>query len=269
MAAEGQVSGAYHGRMPELPASVRLALWTTAAWSLGTSLESAIASALPDVDHVAGDLDRLGLWHELGEGALLAALPAPGDLSGMPSAPAAALGAAAAAGECVYVPGLGGMLVPDISSFGSHTSGALDVGTRVDWHAHDADPIPRHRVEALDTSQLERHLREELVTATEELQAVGGQPFAREASRELADAALGGRWGLPPGVAPRAQRVIVMAGTVARIVDLALSAPDGALSATASASRRRILLRLHRSADRALADATNAACAVLAGWRPA
>lgn len=255
--------------MPELPASVRLALWTTAAWSRGNPLESAIAAALPDVDHVAGDIDRLGLWHELGEGALLAALPAPGDLSGMPGAPASAQGAAASAGECVYVPGLGGLLVPDISSFGSHTTGGLDVGTRVDWHAHDANPVPRHRIEALDTSQLERHLREELMTATEALEAEGGQPFARQASHELADAALGGRWGLPPGLAPRAQRVIVMAGTVARIVDVALSSPDGALSASASASRRRLLHGLQRTADRALADATNAACAVLAGWRPA
>jgi hypothetical protein len=255
--------------MPELPASVRLALWTTAAWSRGTDLDAAMAAALPDVDHVAGDVDRLGLWHELGERALLAALPAPGDLRGMPGAPAAAQGAAASAGECVFVPGIGGMLVPTISSYGSPTSGSLDVGTRVDWHAHDADPVPRHRIEALETSQLERHLREELVMATEALEAMGGQPFAREAAHEMAEAALGGRWGLPDGLPGRAQRVIVMAGTVSRIVDVALTTPDGTLSAAASASRHTLLIRLQRSADRALAEATNAACAVLAGWRPA
>jgi hypothetical protein len=255
--------------MPELPASVRLALWTTAAWSRGTPLDGAIAAALPDVDHVAGDLDRLLLWHELGEQALLAALPAPGDLRGLPGAPAGAQGAAASAGECVYVAGLGGMLVPAISSYGTPAQGALDVGTRLDWQAHDADPVPRHRIEALETSQLERHLREELLLATEAFEAAGGQPFAREAAREVADAALGGRWGLPDGLPVRAHRVIVMAGTVGRIVDVALATPDGVLNASGAAARRSMLLRLQRSADQALAEATNAACAVLAGWRPA
>ena len=80
--------------MPELPASVRLALWTTAAWNGGPSLEKALAAALPDVDHVAGDLGRLDLWHDLGERALLVALPAPGDLAGVPSARPEAQGAA-------------------------------------------------------------------------------------------------------------------------------------------------------------------------------
>ena len=48
-----------------------------------------------------------------------------------------------------------------------------------------------------------------------------------------------------------------------------IGGPDDALSTATSQSRRSLLLRLQRSADRALADATNAACAVLAGWRPA
>ena len=36
-----------------------------------------------------------------------------------------------------------------------------------------------------------------------------------------------------------------------------------------SQARRSLLQRLQRAADRALADATSSACAVLAGWRPA
>lgn len=258
--------------MPELPASVRLSLWTTHAWASGGPVQAAIGSAMPDVDHVAGDLDRLTLWHELGEQALLVALPAPGDLGGLPGGSEAARAAAADHGECVFVPGLGGMLVPSISTFGAAgaaPTGGLDVGTRVDWTAYDADPVPRHQVEALETSQLERHLREELMVATEALAGAGGQPFAGSGAHELADAALGGRWGLPAGLPGRAARVIALAGTVGRIVDVALEAPDGALTATDSGRRRALLLGLRRTADRALADATNAACAVLAGWRPA
>ena len=255
--------------MPELPASVRLSLWTTAAWASGSPLERALAEAMPDVDHVAGDLDRLRWWHDLGEQALLVALPSAGDLVGMPRASPEASGAAAAAGECVYVPALGGLLVPTISSYGSGAAGPLDLGTRVDWTAYDADPVPQHRIESLEASQLERHLREELGAATAALDQVGGQPFAGSSARELADAALGGEWGLPAGLPGRAARVITLAGTVGQVVDVALAVGDGALTATAAATRHSWLLRLRRASDHALADATNAACAVLAGWRPA
>jgi hypothetical protein len=256
--------------MPVLPASVRLALWTTAAWNTrGGDVTAAVAAALPDVDHVAGDLGHLRVWQDLGERALLVALPAPGDLLGMPVAPAAAQGAAAEAGECVFVPGVGGMLVPTVEVFGSGSGSALDSGTRVDWTAYDADPVPRHRVEALEPSQLERHLRVELIGTTEALDRVGGRPFDGDAARDLADAALGGPWALPDGMPARAHRVIALAGTVGQIVDTALDGPDDALDTATSLSRRSLLLSLQRAADRALADATNAACAVLAGWRPA
>ena len=255
--------------MPELPASVRLALWTTAAWRDGADPAEILAAALPDIDHVAGDLGRLDLWRELGERALLVALPAPGDLHGMPGASPSAQGAAADAGECVFVPGVGGMLVPTLAAFGRASGSALDVGTRLDWRAFDADPVPRHRVEALDVSQLERHLRLDLMEATEALDRVGGRPFDAAAAREVAEAALGGRWGLPPGVPARAQRVLALAGTVGQIVDAALSGPDDTLDVHTSQRRRCLVQGLQRRADHALADAANSACAVLAGWRPA
>src|SRR5689334_8958529 len=223
--------------MPELPASVRLSLWTTHAWATGAPVLDAIGRALPDIDHVAGDLDRLTLWHDLGEQALLVALPAPGDLVGVPAASTEAQGAAAVGGECVFVPGLGGMLVPTISTFGAGSEGGLDLGTRVDWTAYDAEPVPRHRVEALEPSQLERHLRDEIRAATEAIDAVGGQPFGATAARELADAALGGRWGLPTGLPGRAARVIALAGTIATVVDVALAAGDGALTAAEAGAR--------------------------------
>jgi protein-disulfide isomerase-like protein with CxxC motif len=124
-------------------------------------------------------------------------------------------------------------------------------------------------VEAVDVSQLEQHLRHELLEATESLEAAGGQPFAREAARELADATLGGQWGLPAGVPGRAARVIALSATVGSIVDLALTLPDGGLSAAQSATREGHLRRLGRAADHALAESANAAVSVLAGWRPA
>jgi hypothetical protein len=255
--------------MTVLPASVRLALWTTARWAEGGDAAPVVALAHPGVDHVAGDLDRLALWHSLGERALLVALPAPGDLTGVPAAPESARAAAAAAGECVFVPSLGGMLVPAVADFGHEGGSGLDAGTRVDWQAYAAEPVPRHRVHSLDAAAAERHLREQLIEATEALQVVGGQPFNAEVARNAADAALGGHWGLPSDVPPRALRAIELAATVTAVVDLALEAPDDALDASTSTRRRQVLLALQRTADRGLAEATSAACAVLAGWQPA
>ncbi len=249
--------------MPELPASVRIALWVTGAWRRGDDVAAALASALPDVDHVEGDLARLEIWRDLGESALLVALPAPGDLAGLPPAPAEAVAAATGAGECVLVPGIGGMLVPQVARYGSEA----EPGTLVRLRAHDADPVPRHRVEALDGADLERRLREALVEVTEELTLAGGKPFASTLARDVADTRLGGdRWGLPPGLPGRVARVVQLAGTAGAAARLGLDGPDGALDA-ATASRRTTLLRgLARTADRVLADATNAGCAALAGW---
>ncbi|MHB1473470.1 MAG: hypothetical protein ACYDDU_03645 [Dermatophilaceae bacterium] len=67
-----------------LPVSVRLALWATAAYAGQLRLEDVIDRAHPDLDHVAGDFDHLSLWRDLGERAVLVALPRPGNLSGMP-----------------------------------------------------------------------------------------------------------------------------------------------------------------------------------------
>jgi hypothetical protein len=48
---------------------------------------------------------------------------------------------------------------------------------------------------------------------------------------------------------------------------VALAAGDGALTVTEASARHTLLLRLQRASERTLADATNAACAALAGWR--
>ena len=144
----------YDVGVSELPASVRLALWVTAAWRGDLPTRDALARSFPDLDHVAGDLARLDVWRDLGEGALFVALPRPGDVSGMPRASTAATAHAAEAGECVYVAGIGGVLVPTLSTFGPEG----DVGHRVDWTAYEADPVPRHRLEMLDLRDVERTL---------------------------------------------------------------------------------------------------------------
>lgn len=247
--------------MFELPASLRVALWATSLLASGGDLAQVAPRALPDVDHVAGLLDRLTLWRDLGESAVLVALPGPGDVSGLPRAGSEAVDAAVEAGEAVYVPGIGGMLVPEDSTFGSS-------GRRLDWHHHDADPVPVHRIEALSLRQIERRIHDVVTTAGHDLVAVGGQPFADSLAREIADNRLGGAWGLPDDLDDRGYRVITLAGTVGAAARLGLE-HSGALDARTATDREGILRSLTRTADSVLADAANAACAQIAGWVPA
>lgn len=252
--------------MSELPASVRVALWVTDAWRRGVPTADGLARALPDVDHVAGDVGVLDLWHEMGEGALLVALPAAGDFHGMPRAADEATAAVVDAGECVLAPGIGGLLVPLVSSFG--VGEGADVGTRLDFMSYDADPVPRHAVEALDAGAVERRFREQVATATEDLGAIGGQPFAGRLAREAADAALEGSWGLPEALPVRAHRVLRTAAAVGSAAALAMDMPDDSLDVTTSGRRAAVLAALERAAERATGDATNLCVAHVAGWVP-
>ncbi len=249
--------------MPELPASVRVALWVTHAWSDGTTLTEAVERALPDIDHTQGLIERVRLWGDLGEGALLVALPGPGDLAGLPRCGSEAIDAATEAGEALFVAGLGGLLVPEHSTFGS--TGAE--GHRIDWVAHDADPVPPHRIEALEPSQLERLLRRRILETAAELDLIGGTPWAEELTRDLVDDRLGADWALPPRLPTRARKVIGLAATLSLAAELGVE-NSGAVTAAGDSARAGVLRGLRRDAERALADATNAACAQLAGWVP-
>ncbi len=132
--------------MPALPLSVRFALWATTALQALLPIDDAVAAAHPDVDHVTGDpAAHLELWRDFGESAALASLPRPGDLTGMPRAGVDGSGAAATAGKCVFVAGMGGLLVPTLSSFGPKG----DEGTAAAWAAYDSEPVPRYQLEAL------------------------------------------------------------------------------------------------------------------------
>lgn len=258
----------YDGVVSELPASVRLALWVTASWRGDLGTPDALQRAFPDLDHVAGDLARLDVWRDLGERALFVALPRPGDVSRMPRGSAAATAHAADTGECVFVAGIGGVLVPTLSEFGPEG----DVGLRADWTAYEADPVPRHRMEMLDLREIERELMTRLREHTTRFETVGGHPWGHEARADAQadlDTAL---WGIPPATSGRALRIMSLAANLSRLAHrtanvTALGA--GGLDAGTATSRGILLRDLAADADAALADATNVAVMSIAGWRPA
>jgi hypothetical protein len=258
--------------MPALPLSVRFALWGTTALRGGlqpADLDEVVRAAHPDVDHVTGDpADRLALWRDFGESAVLVALPRPGDLTGMPRTSLDASGAAATAGECVFVAGMGGLLVPTLSTFGP----VDDEGVQADWTAYDGEPVPRYQLEALSLRDLDRELTQGVRDGADALQAVEGRPWSAT-PREDTERRLGSRemtqLGVPAETSPRALRVMLSAARVGVIVDAGLRlAATPSLDLHSSGRREAGLRSLQRIADRALAGATNLAVMELAGWRP-
>lgn len=252
--------------MSILPVSVRLALWATAAYAGQLSVDKAVDRAHPDLDHVTGDLNRLSLWHDLGERAVLVALPRPGNLSGMPRGSVEFIAAAIRAGECVYVPAIGAALVPSIEYFGP----ADDQGTQVSWSAYDCDPVPAHTLEALSLSEIEKRFRQELLEHTAAIEDLDARPWAGSQFRSQADQLSIGQWGLPTGLPSRATHIITMAATVGSATDLGLTdeAQSQALTGTAAGRRLMLLNGLDACADTAMAAAATVAALSLAGLRP-
>ncbi|HYN30670.1 MAG TPA: hypothetical protein VES95_12515 [Dermatophilaceae bacterium] len=258
--------------MPELPASVRLALWVTGAWAAGEPLATAVARALPDAEPASGVVARLALWHELGERAVLVALPASGDLTAVPGASRETRYAVVAAGECLLAPALGAVLVPTLTVHGpggSRPAGTLDRVTVLDLGAHSADPVPRHRVEALDARAAARGLLQEVGRSTAALERVGGTPFDARSAHASAGHPTAAEWALPSRLAPRVLEAVRLAGAVGTAARAGLEGPHDAVDAVTREARDGILRSLARAADVALAEATNAGVAALAGWVPA
>lgn len=251
--------------MSTLPASVRLSLWGTAAFAGHCDLDEAVRRALPDLDHVDGVLGPLRTWLDLGEQVLCVALPRPGRIATMPRSNPELVAAATQAGECVFVPALGGALVPSITEFGP----AGDTGWQALWQGYDADPVPTHQLAALQESDIERGLRETLVQVVHELDAVDVQPWAGSDARSRADERTAiDLWGLPPGMPGRAVRVVQLSGTVAAACEAGLE--ESPATDTGSHGRReRVLRDLLVEAETALAGAATAAAMSLAGLRHA
>lgn len=248
-----------------LPACVRLSLWVTAAWAGHLDLEDAVRRSMPDVDAVDGDLARLSLWQDFGERVLGCALPRPGDLTGMPRGAPDFTGAAADCGECVYVPALGGALVPTIETYGREG----DSGTRITWAAYDCEPTPVHQLESLQESQIERDLAELVRDATAAFETLDVQPWAGSTARRQVDSRVRDTdWGLPPGLPGRAHRILVLAGSIGAAVDVALE-ESPAVGRYDDGNRHALLLRLQAGAGRTLAQATTSCALALGGLRPA
>ena len=252
--------------MSVLPLCVRLSLWATAAYAGQLSIDQAVDRAHPDLDHVSGDLERLSLWRDLGERVVLVALPRPGHLSGMPRGSADFVASATEAGECVYVPGIGGALVPTIEHFGP----TGDQGTSVKWSAYDCDPVPVHTLDALSLSEIEQGFRQELAEHTRAIEALDAKPWAGSPFRSMADELGISTWGLPDGLPSRATNIIRMAALVGVATELGLSdqAQAQVLTSTLAERRHTVLTYLDASADTAMAAAATVAALSLAGFRP-
>ncbi|GEM_PF-295323 len=258
--------GLYHESVSVLPVCVRLCLWATAAYAGQLPVAEAVDRAHPDLDHITGDLGRLSLWRDLGERAVLVALPRPGNLAGMPRGSTELIAAATDAGECVYVPGIGGVLVPTIEHFGP----AGDQGTRVTWSAYDCDPVPAHTLEALSLSEIERGFLQELMERTRAIEALDARPWAGSPFRSMADERSVSQWGLPDGLPSRATNIITMAALVGVAAELGLSVPaqSQVLTGAVAEQRRMLLTGLDAIADTAMAAAATVSALSLAGLRP-
>jgi hypothetical protein len=230
------------------------------------TVAEAVERTHPDIDHVTGDIDRLSLWRDLGERAVLVALPRPGNLAGMPRGSAELVAAATEAGECVYVPGVGAALVPTIESFGP----AGDEGTRVTWSVYNCEPVPTHALDALSLSEVEQGFRQELMEHTRVIEDLDAKPWAGSPFRSMADGLSNRQWGLPDGLPSRAVKIIAMASLVGVATELGLSdqAQSQVLTSAVAERRRMVLTRLDASADSAMAAATTIAALSIAGLRP-
>lgn len=253
----------YDAAVAVLPASVRVALWASAAFAGRVPVDDVADRAMPDLDHCTGLTDRLSLWRDLGEQVLLVALPRPGDLTGMPGGSSEMVTAAVDAEEIVFVPGVGGALVPSIEEFGP----AGDRGWQAAWIAYDADPVPTHVVQAVALPDVELALRREAAELTGRLAATSTAPMAADGLERLARRAVSQDWGVPEGLPPRAIRVIELAGSLTSLAEIGLDGRLQSIDSSGTLQRERILQELHDRAAHALVAATNVASMHLAGWR--
>lgn len=253
--------------MPELPASVRLCLWGT-RYLLDPSAGQegaryALARATSDADDVCGGSARLALWRDLGERALLVALPAPGDIAGLPRGGADFVAAALEAGECVHAPGLGGALVPRVETYGPDG----DEGLAVTWEPFDCEPPEPHVLAGFDVREARRALRSTLATAATRLESLDLAPWDTRPGRRVDARLAGGTWGLPEDVDPDAGEVLRQAARLWTIAESTLEEFQDARS-SASQERTQVLRRVQREARHALQVATCAAGLAGAGSGP-
>ena len=241
--------------MPELPASVRVALWVSHAWSRDLDLEEALAQALPDVDIVLGLGEHLSLWRDLGEPAVYAALPRPGARGLLPLCGEEALDAATFVGEAVFAAGLGAVAIPRHVTFGDQQPGLA-----LRWEAFGADPVAVHRLAGVEVAAADRDLRTAVHAAIDTLEDGGWvDAWQRERPR-----AVEREWGLPPELPERMRALVVRAGGILEIAEAGLEHAEGSSSADLAAHRRAPLQVLRGVAGSALEAAACAGVCYLA-----
>ncbi|WP_432494496.1 hypothetical protein [Kineococcus auxinigenes] len=259
--------------MLDLPRSARLAAWGTGVLTGAADLDVAVravvrddephavrwgegAPAAPGADP-ADVRGLLGALRAAGCGPLLLALPVPGDPRDLPG-PAAVNVAALEAGECVVAEPAGALgrwaLVPEVTEFGS----VWEPGAMVTWAVLGA--APRRAPSSSSVADSERELRLALATATQALAGLDVARWREDAADRIAAVRDGGlaRDALPPGVAPRAARVLQTAARVLAIVELATEDDGAAVTGFEAASRARALREVAQVARRAVVAAVNA-----------
>ncbi|HST85241.1 MAG TPA: hypothetical protein VLL08_26110 [Kineosporiaceae bacterium] len=255
-----------------LPRSARLAAWGTAVLASGVEASLAVQAVTADdephevhaeveVGAVLGLPAKGGLSDLLltlvrhGAPSLSVALPAPGDLLGLPGPPTFNT-AALDVGECVLVgagPGPAIGIIPKITEFGS----IYEPGAMVSWQAY---AVGRRRVTDLGSvAEADRELRTALTDATQELARLDIARWREDAADRVASIRDGGleRGMLPPTMPRRCVRVLATAARVRAIVELA-SEDDGAAVTGHEAQRRAEALRaLDAVSRRAMVAAIN------------
>jgi len=255
-----------------LPRSARLAAWGTAVLADGLDPALAVAAVTRDDEphEVTADfevsatlglapkgglLDLLTSLQRHGTTGLRVALPAPGDMLGLPGPPGFNL-AAMEAGECVLAddgPGTAIGIVPRVTEFGS----VYEPGAMVSWQAH---AVGRRRVTDLGSvGEADRELRSALAEAIEELGRLDVARWREDAADRVAAIRDGGleRGIIPPTTPQRCVQVLSRAARVRAIVELA-SEDDGAAVTQHEAERRaEALRRLDGVSRRAMVAAVN------------
>lgn len=248
----------------ELTRSTVLALWLAAADGGPAAVRAVQADDEPhDVAEPADDPlasshalgDVLAGWAATPPGDLdvVALLPAPGDVVGVPAAVSAD---ALAAGEVLLVRTGGRYLaaVPSVTHFGSD----LEPGHLVTWRVSE---VPDWRLGVQSLGSLEdadRALRQGLAQVTEALVRLDVAHWDDEhAARVIAlrDAALP-TWRLPDRLDGRRARVLASAARLLAIVEVATQDHGGALTVWQADQRGAALRDVDRLARRALAAAT-------------
>ena len=264
--------------LPELPRSVRLALWlahSSAALGEAKRFRAAIedddephrlldpsgvhrqivAAALPELSADAPALlaDAVALWvHPDVRAAAL--LPVSGDARGLQPALAEP---ALEAEECLYVSvgGVHGALVPDVEEFGSH----LEPGYIVTWTLIPASDWENPFVGAVGTlAEAERELRVGLRTATEALHGLDvakWRPDLADAIGALS-AGISDHWDLPDSLSQRQVHVLSLAARLRLIVQLATEDDGGAINLWQADQRSTALRNVDHAARRAMSAAT-------------